>query len=108
MAKSSPALTPDPCQVHIDKAAVSSMEASITARIYRGIDPPEYCPKDESNATKQLAVAGVSCLLAAVGALGFSCVTRFLSKVSDIYRSTDATRYRGFMQWSLHICIYPT
>lgn len=71
VAKSSPALTPDPCQVHIDKAAVSSMEASITARIYRGIDPPEYCPKDESSATNQLAVAGVSCLLAAVGALGF-------------------------------------
>jgi hypothetical protein len=66
-----PTPTPDPCRVHIDKAAVASIEASVTARICRGINPPDYCPKDDKNAATQLAVAGLSCLLAVVGALGF-------------------------------------
>jgi hypothetical protein len=66
-----PTPTPDPCRVHIDKAAVASIEASVTARICRGINPPDYCPKDDKNAATQLAVAGLSCLLAVVGAMGF-------------------------------------
>jgi hypothetical protein len=68
LANSTSAPTPDPCRVHIDKAAVESINASITARVCRGIDPPDYC---EKNAATQLAVAGVSSFLAAVGALGF-------------------------------------
>ncbi|KAJ5793097.1 uncharacterized protein N7503_009075 [Penicillium pulvis] len=68
MANSTSTSTPDPCRVHIDKAAAESIHASVTARVCSGIDPPEYC---EKNAATQLAVAGVSCLLAAVGALGF-------------------------------------
>ncbi|KAJ5194944.1 uncharacterized protein N7498_008382 [Penicillium cinerascens] len=71
VATSTPTATPDPCRVHIDKAAVSGMEASITARICLGIVPPDYCPEDENSAIKQVALAGICCLLAAVGALGF-------------------------------------
>jgi hypothetical protein len=70
VSNSTPTPTPDPCLVHIDKAAVASIEASITARICCGIDPPEYCLENKKNAATQLAVAGVSCLLTVVGALG--------------------------------------
>lgn len=65
---------PDPCRVHVDKAAASSMEASYTARVCSGISPPDDCPADKTGAAKKLAVAGVSFLLAAAGALGFFLV----------------------------------
>lgn len=68
LANSTSAPMPDPCRVHIDKAAAESINASVTAHVCRGIDTPDYC---EKNAATQLAVAGVSCFLAAVGALCF-------------------------------------
>jgi hypothetical protein len=70
VANSTPTPTPDPCRAHIDKTAVASIEASVTARRCRGIDPQTIAPRREKNPATQLAVAGVSCLLAAVGALG--------------------------------------
>lgn len=69
VANSTPTPTPDPCKVHIDKAAVASIEASVTARICRGIGLQDYGLKEEKNAATHLAVAGVSCFLAVVGAL---------------------------------------
>ncbi|KAJ5684483.1 uncharacterized protein N7477_000828 [Penicillium maclennaniae] len=59
LANSTSAPTPDPCRVHIDRAAAESINASVTARVCRGsgIDPPDYC---EKNAATRLAVAGVS------------------------------------------------
>ncbi|KAJ6131369.1 hypothetical protein N7523_001829 [Penicillium sp. IBT 18751x] len=68
LAHSTSTPTPDPCRVHIDRAAAESINASVTARVCRGIDPPDYC---EKNVAARLAVAGVSCFLAAVGAFGF-------------------------------------
>jgi len=50
------------------------MEASLHTRLCRGLDPPSDCPEDKKSVTQQLAVAGVSCLLATFGRWGsFSC-----------------------------------
>ncbi|KAJ6120995.1 hypothetical protein N7523_005275 [Penicillium sp. IBT 18751x] len=68
-SKSTP--TPNPCQVHIDKTMVASMEASLQSRLCNVINPPDECPEDEKNIAQQLAVAGVACLLAGFGALSF-------------------------------------
>ncbi|KAK4125353.1 hypothetical protein N657DRAFT_644220 [Parathielavia appendiculata] len=74
LASSTPTPTANPCQVEINSAAASSIWASLTARRceYRdandnlaGLD----CLKD--NAAERLAVAGVACLAAAFGALGY-------------------------------------
>jgi hypothetical protein len=65
--------TPNPCQVKIDSAAAASMSASITERRCKGTDPPADCPSDESAAQK-LLVGGVACLMAVVGALGYTMV----------------------------------
>ncbi|KGO73175.1 hypothetical protein PITC_003620 [Penicillium italicum] len=74
VANSTPTATPDPCRVHIDKTTVESMEASLLARLCGGLTPPSNCPEDKKNAAQQLAVVGMSCLLAAFGALGFFLV----------------------------------
>ena len=66
--------TPDPCRVHIDKTAVASMEASLLARLCRGSNPPSDCPEEKKSAAQQLALAGISCLLATFGTLGFFLV----------------------------------
>ncbi|THC87761.1 hypothetical protein EYZ11_012796 [Aspergillus tanneri] len=50
---STPTPTPDPCRVEIDSS------------IRRTVNPPADCPDDE-NAAQQLAVFGISCLLAAL------------------------------------------
>ncbi|CAG8893423.1 unnamed protein product [Penicillium egyptiacum] len=71
VASSTQTPRPDPCRVDIDKTIVASMEASLKNRLCNWLDPPADCPKDDKNAGQQLAVAGVSCLLAAFGALGF-------------------------------------
>ncbi|KAJ5781134.1 hypothetical protein N7457_006294 [Penicillium paradoxum] len=62
---------PDPCRVQIDKTTVESMEASLLARLCAGLNPPSNCPEDKKNAGQQLAVVGISCLIATFGALGF-------------------------------------
>ncbi|KAJ5762793.1 hypothetical protein N7533_001474 [Penicillium manginii] len=79
VALSTPTPTPDPCRVHIDrvhidKTIVASTEASLKSDLCKGIDRPSDCPEGKDNAAHQLAVAGISCLLAAVGALGFFLV----------------------------------
>ncbi|KAJ5987856.1 hypothetical protein N7481_003066 [Penicillium waksmanii] len=74
VASSTPTPTPDPCRVHIDKTIIASMEASLKSDLCKGIDRPSDCPEEKNNAAHQVAVAGISCLLAAVGALGFFLV----------------------------------
>jgi hypothetical protein len=69
-----PTPTPNPCRVDIDATSVASMSASLKARLCSGIDPPDDCPEDKKNAAQQLAVVGVSCFLAAFGAMGFFLV----------------------------------
>lgn len=63
--------TPDPCRVNIDKTILASMEASLHSRLCNGLNPPSDCEDEKKNAAQQLAVAGISCLLASFGALGF-------------------------------------
>ncbi|KAK3947972.1 hypothetical protein QBC32DRAFT_352734 [Pseudoneurospora amorphoporcata] len=61
-----------PCQVKVDSAVAASMTASLRDRLcdpLRTIDRPDDCPED--SAAMRLAVAGVACLAAAVGMLGF-------------------------------------
>ena len=66
----SPQPTPTPCQVKVDSAVAASMTASLRAELCnRTADRPDDCPKD--NAAQELAVAGVVCLAAGVGMLGF-------------------------------------
>jgi hypothetical protein len=74
LAKATPTSTPQPCRVHIDNTTVASMEASYLARLCGGLNPPSDCPGDKKSAAQQLAVAGISCLLATFGALGFFLV----------------------------------
>jgi hypothetical protein len=71
VAAPTPTSTPDPCRVHIGKTTVASMEASLLARLCRGLNPPSDCPEDKKSAAQQLTVAGISCLLVTFGALGF-------------------------------------
>jgi hypothetical protein len=66
VASSSPTPTPNPCPVKID----SDVAASITAaKLCNSLNPPADCPSE--NVAQHLAVAGVACLAAAFGALGF-------------------------------------
>ncbi|KAJ5810486.1 uncharacterized protein N7503_002704 [Penicillium pulvis] len=74
VASSAPTPTSDPCQVHIDKTIVASMEASLHTRLCNGLNPPSDCADNKDNAAQQLAVGGISCLLAAAGALSFFLV----------------------------------
>ncbi|KAI9040040.1 uncharacterized protein KD926_008603 [Aspergillus affinis] len=71
VASSTPTPTPDPCQVKIDSAIVASMSASQHATFCKGLHPPADCPEEDKSAAQQLMVIGVSCFLAAVGAIGF-------------------------------------
>ncbi|KAA8645104.1 uncharacterized protein ATNIH1004_009319 [Aspergillus tanneri] len=71
VASSTPTPTPDPCRVNIDSTIVASMSASLKARLCNGLNPPADCLEDDESAAQQLAVFGVSCLLAAFGTLGF-------------------------------------
>ncbi|KAA8652420.1 hypothetical protein EYZ11_012836 [Aspergillus tanneri] len=71
VASSTPMPIPDPCRVDIDSAIAASMSASLTATLCKGVNPPADCPEDDENAAQQLAVFGVSLLLAAFGALSF-------------------------------------
>ncbi|KAJ6012437.1 hypothetical protein N7522_002792 [Penicillium canescens] len=74
LAKSTPTSTPQPCRVHIDNTTVASMEASYSARLCNGLNPPSDCPVHKKSAAQPLAMAGMSCLLATFGALGFFLV----------------------------------
>ena len=69
LASSSPSPTTNPCRVKIDAAVVASMSAAVHAASCKGPNPPADCPKE--NAVQELAVAGVVCLAAALGAIGF-------------------------------------
>jgi hypothetical protein len=72
LASSSPTPTANPCQVEINSAAAESMWTSLAA---------DWCPYKAANDTsfdcskysgaERLAVAGVACLAAAFGALGY-------------------------------------
>ena len=67
---SSPTTTTNPCGITIDSAAAASMSAALhSARCEWGQNPPADCP--EENAVQQLAVAGIACFAAALGAIGF-------------------------------------
>ncbi|KAJ5874736.1 uncharacterized protein N7529_003166 [Penicillium soppii] len=74
LAKSTPTSTLQPCRVHIGNTTVASMEGSHSARLCGGFNPPSDCPVHKRSSTQPLAVAGISCLLATVGALGFFIV----------------------------------
>ncbi|KAK6821398.1 hypothetical protein PG987_015798 [Apiospora arundinis] len=67
--------TPSPCRVQIDSAAASSMAASMTAKACanKGVAPPEgvECPPAGKSSAQQLAVTGLACLAATVGAFGY-------------------------------------
>ncbi|KAK8852326.1 hypothetical protein PGQ11_014805 [Apiospora arundinis] len=67
--------TPSPCRVQIDSAAASSMAASMTAKACanKGVAPPEgvECPPEDKSSAQQLAVTGLACLAATVGAFGY-------------------------------------
>ncbi|KAK6859328.1 hypothetical protein PG995_002964 [Apiospora arundinis] len=67
--------TPSPCRVQIDSAAASSMAASMTAKACanKGVAPPEgvECPPADKSSAQQLAVTGLACLAATVGAFGY-------------------------------------
>jgi hypothetical protein len=74
---SDPAPAPSPCAVQVSSAAAASISASWTARvctreseIFRASRPDISCPKQNA-AGQQLALAGVACLAAALGAVLF-------------------------------------
>jgi hypothetical protein len=73
LASDSPTPTANPCQVEINSAAASSMWASLTARRCQSTNVNDTlgldCPTD--NGAERLAVAGVACLAATFGALGY-------------------------------------
>ncbi|KAK4125718.1 hypothetical protein N657DRAFT_536209, partial [Parathielavia appendiculata] len=72
LASSSPTPTANPCQVEINSAVAESISASMISDLcpYKAAnDTTVDCSKD--NAADRLAVAGVACLAAALGALGF-------------------------------------
>ncbi|CAG7928272.1 unnamed protein product [Penicillium olsonii] len=68
---SMPSSTPDPCQVEIGRSLYSNTTAALKDRLCRQFDPPADCPKKNTNAAQQLAVAGMSCLLVVFGALRY-------------------------------------
>ncbi|KAJ5219643.1 hypothetical protein N7468_008847 [Penicillium chermesinum] len=74
VASSGPTPTSDPCRVNIDKTIAASMEASLHTSLCNSLDPPSYCVDDKESAAQQVAVAGISCLLAAIGAFWFFLV----------------------------------
>ncbi|KAI4685537.1 uncharacterized protein J4E84_006265 [Alternaria hordeiaustralica] len=74
-------VTPTPCRVNIDSTAASSITAALTASLCsdeyrmwveagRAQEPEISCPADES-AAQQLLVGGITCLIAAIGALSY-------------------------------------
>jgi len=74
-------VTPTPCRVDIDSTAASSIAAALTASLCsdenlmwveagRAPEPEISCPVDES-AAQQLLVGGLTCLMVAIGALGY-------------------------------------
>ncbi|KAI4706267.1 hypothetical protein J4E89_009001 [Alternaria sp. Ai002NY15] len=74
-------VTPTPCQVKIDAASATSMAVALTASLCsdenlmwveagRAPEPEISCPVDES-AAHQLLVGGLTCLMAAIGALSY-------------------------------------
>lgn len=65
-----PSPSPDPCRIDISEQVVESMEASLQARLCGSSSPPDDCPAKE-NAAQGLAIVGLSCFLAALGAVGF-------------------------------------
>ena len=68
----SPEPAATPCQVKVDSAVAASMTASLRAKLcdpLRTLNPPADCPED--SAAQRLAVAGVVCLAAAAGVIGF-------------------------------------
>ncbi|KAH7626198.1 hypothetical protein B0T09DRAFT_350294 [Sordaria sp. MPI-SDFR-AT-0083] len=68
----SPEPSASPCQVKVDSAVAASMTASLRAKLcdpLRTLNPPADCPED--SAAQRLAVAGVVCLAAAAGIIGF-------------------------------------
>ena len=71
VASSTP--TPNPCRVSIGSATAASISASYTARMcnVNVTFPPDFCPPEEDNSSRRLAVAGVASLAAAFGAFGF-------------------------------------
>ncbi|OBT61058.1 hypothetical protein VE03_09149 [Pseudogymnoascus sp. 23342-1-I1] len=69
-------ITVDPCRVKIDSAIVASMSASLQADLCKREFPPANCSNDDASAAHQQAIigipaVGISCLVAAFGALGF-------------------------------------
>ncbi|KAK4148753.1 hypothetical protein C8A00DRAFT_19471 [Chaetomidium leptoderma] len=71
VASSTPTPTPDPCLVKIDSAVAASISASLTAKLCNRFNPPSDIDCPPESAAQRLAVAGVVCLAAAVGAFGF-------------------------------------
>jgi len=74
-------VTPTPCQVEIDAASATSMAVALTQSLCsdqyqmlveagRKPAPQVSCPVDES-AAQQLLVGGLTCLMAAIGALSY-------------------------------------
>jgi hypothetical protein len=72
LASSSPTPTANPCQVEITSAAAESMWASLAADwcLYKAANDTTFDCSKYSGA-ERLAVAGVACLAAAFGALGY-------------------------------------
>ncbi len=66
VASSSPTPTADPCRVKIDSDIAASMFA---AKSCHSLNPPADCPSE--SVAQRMVVAGVACLAAAFGALGF-------------------------------------
>jgi hypothetical protein len=72
---SDPAPTPSPCLVQVSSAAAASISASWTARVCKSKTSrklrPEIICSSGNAAREQLALGGVTCLAAALGAVGF-------------------------------------
>jgi hypothetical protein len=64
-------LTPNPCQVRIDSAAAASISTAVKADLCASATPPADLDCTKNSAARRLAVAGVACLTAALGALGY-------------------------------------
>lgn len=79
VAASTPTPTPSPCLIKIDSAAAASISTSLwlqRCNDWLESDDPDDCPPGSpfgppKNSGQQLAVVGVACLTAAMGALGF-------------------------------------
>ncbi|KAK4098179.1 glycoside hydrolase family 18 protein [Parathielavia hyrcaniae] len=88
LASSSPTPTANPCQVEINSAAAESITASMISDLcpYKAAnDTTVDCSED--NAAGRLAVAGVACLAATFGALGYRTL-----RVLPVAKSDGETR----------------